>query len=179
MNGAYEYDGEGVYSSETKWVVLPNALSGPGVVVEAWDFLFSTTTATTTSGDHQDQDPGRNGNSNQEDFEVLKAMLNQPYLLKDATSRPTGRCQRNTYFFGNKTAQVVMRRGNVTLGPAASNVGLTKGVGAVQQVSALAGVYEGVRGFSACAQLVGYSSTGVVGVGKDCKGAAGSVDSDA
>ncbi|KAJ4363389.1 hypothetical protein N0V83_009682 [Neocucurbitaria cava] len=147
MDGAYQYNGGGVYSSETKWVVLPNALSGPGVVVEAWDFLFSTS---------PDQHPG-----NGKEFETLKQVLNQPYLLKDATSRPTGRCQRNTYFFGNATAQVVMRSGNVTLGPAASNVGLTSGVGAVKQESALKGVYEGVRGFSACAQLVGYSTTGL------------------
>ncbi|CAO2651391.1 Nn.00g039610.m01.CDS01 [Neocucurbitaria sp. VM-36] len=161
VNEAYQHEGPGLFSSNTKWQVVGNPFSGPGIVIEAVDMLFSTSTSPTP-------DPS---------FKTMKAVINQPYLLKGRTGSATGKCQRNTYFFNNETAEVVFRSGRVILGPAASGDGVTSGVesGTLQKASEDgAGTYDGVYGFSACAQLVGYG--GLVATGEDCEAAARNVD---
>lgn len=142
-------DGHKILSINAKWAALPNDISGPGIYIEAVDMHFS-------------DEPSPKYSLN-----LLKKAINQPYLLNGLL---TGRCQRNTYFFNNDTAKVEFRSGRVTLGPAASpNTALATLEKAAADES---GTYEGVHGFSACAQMVGYDTLG----GQDCEEAARSVD---
>lgn len=128
-NAAYQADGSSGFSANSKWTVLPNPISGPGVYPEAIDTAF------------------RNTSDPRYSFDFWSGVVNQPLILKGAM---TGQCQQNSYFFNESTADVQYRAGDVTLGPAASGVGLTEGV--------LQGKYVSVHGFSACAQTVGYTA---------------------
>lgn len=98
-------------------------------------------------------------------------MINQPFLLGGLGSLLSPKCQRNTNFFTNSTAQPTYRSGNVTLGPSADVFPET----AVLQKASPdgSGFYQGVFGFSACAQMVGYGA--VVPLGEECEAAARAV----
>lgn len=61
----------------------------------------------------------------------------------------TGKCQQKSFFFNEFPAGVRFQADNVTLGPAASDIGIDP-FGSVLQ-----GKYPDVHGFSACAQSVG------------------------
>lgn len=128
-NAAYQPDGNGGFFANSKWVVVPNPVSGPGVYPEVIDTAFKNTS-----------DP-------QYSLDFWKGVVNQPVILKGAM---TGQCQQNSFFFNESTAGVQFRSGDVTLGPAASGVDLTEGI--------LQGKYTGVHGFSACAQNVGFTA---------------------
>jgi hypothetical protein len=142
---AYQADAGGSLSASTRWALLPNPFSGPGAYPEAFDAIFRTTDSPRYSG------------------RTFKSLINQPIFL------PSGKCQRNTYYFNNATALPAFRSGQVTLGPAASGLGVTKG--ALQEASPDgSGVYRDVTGYSACAQVVGNNP-------QDCNKAAQEVDS--
>lgn len=128
-NAAYQSDGSGLFSANSKWTIAPNPVSGPGVYVEAVDAAFLTAPQPRYS------------------LDFLSSIINQPTILKGAM---TGMCQLNNYILHGGTAQVHFRSGNVTLGPAASGAGIISGV--------LQGKYTDVHGFSACAQSVGYTA---------------------
>jgi hypothetical protein len=98
-------------------------------------------------------------------------MLNQPFLLGSLGSLLAPKCQRNTNFFNNSTAQPTFRSGNVTLGPSAS-VNVCSAT--LQKASPEgSGFYRAVYGFTACGQTVGYGA--VVPLGEDCEAAAQAV----
>ena len=128
-NAAYQSDGSGGFFANSKWVVAPNPISGPGVYPEAMDTAF------------------KNASEPRYSFDFWNSVVNQPVILKGVM---IGQCQQNSFFFNDSTAAVQFRAGNVTLGPAASGAGLLKGV--------LQGKYEDVHGFSACAQNVGFTA---------------------
>ncbi|KAF1357683.1 hypothetical protein EJ07DRAFT_127528 [Lizonia empirigonia] len=128
-NAAYQSDGSGLFSANSKWTIARNPISGPGVYVEAVDATFVTAPQPHYS------------------LEFLSSVINQPTILNGAM---TGMCQLNTYILHEGTAQVQFRSGNVTLGPATNGVGVTSGM--------LQGKYTDVHGFSACAQSVGYTA---------------------
>lgn len=137
-------EGEGIFSSRAAWALVPNPISGPGVYPEVVDFSFVTEAESTYGA------------------KAIKTLINQPLLL------PSGLCQRNTYYFTNATAEQVFRSGNVTFGPGADGAGITTG----ELMSASAGgvgIYGGVEGLGACAQLVGYNP-------EDCDTAVANVD---
>jgi hypothetical protein len=160
-NAAYKYettqaDGRSVYASNGKWAQVPNFVGGPGVYVEAVDMRFST-------------EPAPKYTERQ-----MKAMINQPLFLNVPLSTPLAlRCQRNTYFLNNDTAQVTFRTGNVTFGPAATPNTLAETF--VKAAADGAGGYNDVQGMSACAQVVGYNTLN----GEDCETAARNVDKTA
>ncbi|KAL8663177.1 MAG: hypothetical protein Q9202_004109 [Teloschistes flavicans] len=86
------------FSAEVKQVIVPNPISGPGIVPEAFDFDFVSTKAPLYT-DH-----------------TFHALLNQPLILTN------GQCQRNTYYFNETFTNPTMRSGNVTLfGPTAGS----------------------------------------------------------
>lgn len=146
-NAAYRAVGDGTYSANTKQVVLPNPITGPGTYPEATDFRFSSVA------------PGKYS------LEQWKSVINLPYVLNSVLF---GKCQRNTYFFNDSAADVEFRAGRVDLGPAAGFNTLT---------GVLVGNYGGVQqmqGISACAQLVGFDR--LVAQGEDCEVAAGKVE---
>ncbi|KAJ4354851.1 hypothetical protein N0V95_003461 [Ascochyta clinopodiicola] len=128
-NAAYQSDNNGLFSANAKWTIVPNFLSGPGVYSEAVDMAFITAPTPRYTIDD------------------LHSIIDQPTLLNGLM---TGMCQQNTHFLNEGTAQVQLRSGNVTLGPAASGAGIVSGT--------LQGQYTDVHGFSACAQLVGYTA---------------------
>ncbi|KAF2126180.1 hypothetical protein P153DRAFT_255629, partial [Dothidotthia symphoricarpi CBS 119687] len=155
-NAAYTAVSNGLFSANSKWVILPNPASGPGAYVEAIDLSFTTVTEA----------------QSKYSLTFLKSVINQPQLLNGILS---GKCQRNTYFLTNATAEVEFRSGNVTLGAAASGstLGLTaQTMGTLQKASPDGfGNYIGAGGFSGCAQVVGYNTTGPLGpgtMGEDC-----------
>lgn len=128
-NAAYQSDGSGGFFANSKWVVAPNPISGPGVYPEAMDTAFKHTSEPRYS------------------FDFWSRVVNQPVILKGVM---IGQCQQNSFFFNESSAAVQFLSGNVTLGPAASGAGILKGV--------LQGKYEDVHGFSACAQNVGFTA---------------------
>jgi hypothetical protein len=102
---------------------------------------------------------------------MWKSMLNQPLMLGSIGSLLAPKCQRNTQFFNNSTAQPTFRSGNVTLGPSA---GVDVLSATLQKASPDgSGFYQKVYGFTACAQTVGYGA--VVPLGEDCEVAARAV----
>ena len=145
-------DGTKVFASNSAWAKVPNFITGPGVYIENVDMRFTTLNTTETT-------PRYNAT-------MLKKMINQPFLL----SLPLAlRCQRNTYYFNNASAEVTFRTGNVTIGDASTPFTL----GTFRKASQDGyGHFEGVQGFSACAQMVGYNTL----LGQDCEEAAGGVD---
>lgn len=128
-NAAYQSNGNGLFSVNSKWTIAPNPVSGPGVCSEAVDAAFVTAPQPRYF------------------LEFLNGVINQPMILNGVMS---GMCQQNSYLLNESTAQVQFRSGNVTLGPAASGIGITSGT--------LQGKYTDVHGFSACAQSVGYTA---------------------
>ncbi|KAJ8112004.1 hypothetical protein OPT61_g5538 [Boeremia exigua] len=126
-NAAYQCDGNGECFENSKWVILPNEISGPGVYPEAVDTAFRE-----RSGSHYP-------------LSFWETVINQPIILKGILA---GQCQRNTYFFNESTAEVQYRSGEVTFGASSSGFGITRGT--------LQGKYTGLQGMSACAQNVGF-----------------------
>lgn len=106
-NAAYQSDSNGGFFANSKWVVAPNPVTGPGVYPEAVDTAFKNTS-----------DPRYS-------FDFWNSVVNQPVILKGVM---TGQCQQNSFLFNESTAAVQFRAGNVTLGPAASGAGLLNGV---------------------------------------------------
>ena len=86
------------------------------------------------------------------DATMLKKMINQPFLL-DLPSE--FRCQRNTSYFNNASAEVTYRMGNVTMGDASTPSTLGTFKKASQDGY---GHFDGVQGFAACAQMVGHNT---------------------
>ncbi|KAI4242443.1 MAG: hypothetical protein L6R40_003997 [Gallowayella cf. fulva] len=87
------------FTAEVKQVIVPNPVSGPGVIPEAFDFDF-VTARTSKYTPH-----------------TFHALVNQPQILNN------GLCQRNLYYFNETFAAPAMRTGNVTLyGPTAGSV---------------------------------------------------------
>lgn len=78
---------------------------------------------------------------------TFHSILNQPIILDD------GLCLRNAYYFNESFADPIFRTGQVTL----------------YTPNQVAGVYEGVGGYSATAEILGNNP-------QTCKDAAGSVD---
>ncbi|KAL8951772.1 MAG: hypothetical protein Q9222_002263 [Ikaeria aurantiellina] len=84
------------FSAEVKQVIIPNPISGPGVVPEAFDFDFITAKTPLYTA------------------RTFHALINQPIILTN------GLCQRNPYYFNETFAAPSLRSGNVTLfGPTA------------------------------------------------------------
>lgn len=128
----YMLDAGGTFSSQAKWALVPNPISGPGVYPEAVDFSF-----------RQHESPLRFT------AKTFKSLINQPQIV------PSGLCTRSQSYFTNATALTSFATGNVTLGPAASGLGLFKGV--LMQASPNGdGLYIDVEGFGGCAQNVGF-----------------------
>ena len=138
----YMLDAGGTYSSQAKWALAPNEISGPGVYPQALDFSF-----------RMQQSP------QQFTAKTFKSLINQPMIV------PTG-CMRNQFYFTNATALTSFATGNVTLGAAASGYGLFKG--ALMQASPDGdGSYTNVEGFGGCAQNVGFAPETCEQAGKD------------
>lgn len=134
---AYTSDATGTLTTQAKWALVPNPVSGPGVYPEAADFLFRKQAA-----------------AQKYTALTFKTLINQPNIL------PSAMCQRNQYYFTNATALTSFVEGDVTLGPAASGNGVTDGVvsGALMKASPDGtGLYQGVEGYTGCAQQVGYN----------------------
>jgi hypothetical protein len=145
-------DGTKVFASNSAWAAVPNFITGPGVYIENVDMWFTTLSTTETM-------PRYNAT-------MLKKMINQPQILNLPLEL---RCQRNTCYFNNASAEVTFRTGNVTMGDASTPSTL----GTFRQASQDGyGHFEDVQGFSACAQMVGYDTL----LGQDCEEAAASVD---
>jgi hypothetical protein len=160
-NDAYQSDGVGpdgkpLFSSASKFVLLPNEVSGPGIYPEAVDQHFSPEARPRYT------------------LQQLKQMINQPFILNSPyNALAITTCQRNTYYFNNATTQVQFRSGNVTFGTAAGGPNALPST--LQKASDDgAGDYFDVHGFSACAQQVGYNTVG----GQECEAAARAVNSD-
>lgn len=83
--------GNGQYSFQVKPFLLPNPLSGPGVVAEAFDLTYSLTTATPYTP------------------HTFHSLLNNPELLD------SGKCQRQGYYFNETFANPKMAVGTATL----------------------------------------------------------------
>lgn len=87
------------FTAEVKGVVLPNTVSGPSIMPEAFDFDFITATSPIYTA------------------HTFHALINQAIVLTN------GLCQRNPYYFNETFAAPTLRSGNVTLyGPTAGNV---------------------------------------------------------
>ncbi|KAF2210192.1 hypothetical protein CERZMDRAFT_113425 [Cercospora zeae-maydis SCOH1-5] len=141
---AYQQNGNDIFGARVAWVIVPNPISGPGVYPNAFDMIFRT------------------ASSSRSTEKTFKSLINQPIIL------PSGMCQRNTYYFGNATAEPIFRNGNVTLGPGAS--GDSPFSSELQKGSPDgSGFYSSVDGYSACAQNVGFDP-------QDCEEAARTVD---
>lgn len=81
----------GLYSFQAKPFLLPNPVSGPGVVGEAFDLLYRLTSTSPYTA------------------RTFHALLNAPQLLDD------GLCQRQSLFFNETFANPHMAVGNITL----------------------------------------------------------------
>lgn len=92
-NAAYASVGAYQFSSQVKQIVIPNPISGPGVVPAAVDLLF--TTATQASSLYTPH--------------TFHSLINQPIILG------TGQCSRVTLYFNATFANPVLRSGSVTL----------------------------------------------------------------
>lgn len=148
----YQSPASSTLTSNSAWAKVPNSITGPGVYIKNIDMRFTTPNTTKTV-------PRYNAT-------MLKKMINQPFLLSFPLAL---RCQPNTYYFNNASAAVTFRRGNVATGDASTLSTLETFRKASQDGC---GHFEGVQGFSACTQMVGYNTL----LGQDCKEAAGSVD---
>ncbi|KAA8617815.1 hypothetical protein PtrSN002B_007489 [Pyrenophora tritici-repentis] len=148
---------DGSLGINSKWAQAPNPVTGPGLYSEAIDLKFVS-------------EP--NQASPRYSLSIWKRLINQPLILGNLDSVFSTKCQRNTVFFTNSTAQPTYRSGNVTLGPSA---GASVFSAVLQKASPDgSGFYQSVYGLSACAQTVGYGSP-VVPLGEDCEKAATAV----
>ncbi|KAL8706614.1 MAG: hypothetical protein Q9201_000361 [Fulgogasparrea decipioides] len=87
------------FTAEVKKIIVPNPVSGPGVIPEAFDLDF-VSARTPLYTDH-----------------TFHAFINQPQILTNLL------CQRNLYYFNETFAAPVQRVGNVTLfGPTSGSV---------------------------------------------------------
>jgi hypothetical protein len=153
LNAPLQTYSDGSFGINSKWAQAPNPVSGPGLYSEAIDLKFVS-------------EP--NQASPRYSLDMWKTMLNQPLMLGNIGSLLTPKCQRNTQFFTNTTANPIFRSGNVTLGPSA---GVDVFTATLQKASPdSSGFYQGVYGFTACAQTVGYGA--VIPLGEDCEAAA-------
>ncbi|KAL9107666.1 MAG: hypothetical protein Q9227_007473 [Pyrenula ochraceoflavens] len=79
------------YTFQIKPIIVPNPISGPGVILEGVDSTF-------TSSDSSPYTP-----------HTFHTVINQPLILNN------GLCQRNVYLFNQSFTEPVMRKGNITL----------------------------------------------------------------
>ncbi|KAL8935689.1 MAG: hypothetical protein Q9216_005301 [Gyalolechia sp. 2 TL-2023] len=87
------------FTAQVKQIILPNPISGPGIVPEAYDLDFISALAPLYTQ------------------KIFRAIINQPTILTNLL------CQRNTYYFNETFAEPKLRSGNVTLfGPLAGSV---------------------------------------------------------
>ncbi|KAL9024319.1 MAG: hypothetical protein Q9196_006601 [Gyalolechia fulgens] len=86
------------FVAQVKQIILPNPVSGPGIIPEAFDMTFATAISPLY------------------DAKTFHVIINQPVILTNLL------CQRNTYYFNETFAEPSLRSGNVTLfGPLAGN----------------------------------------------------------
>lgn len=106
------------YVAKVKDVIVPNPVSGPGVIEEAidTDFFAVFSSSYTAHAFHE--------------------VISQPLILTN------GLCQRNPIYFNQTFSDPVFRNGTVTL---------------YSPGAAFAGVYDGVQGYSASGESVGYN----------------------
>ncbi|KAG7008238.1 hypothetical protein G7Y79_00006g018580 [Physcia stellaris] len=81
------------FSTEVKSVIVPNPVSGPGIIPEAFDLDFITAKSPLYTK------------------HTFHTLVNQPQILTNTM------CQRNTYYFNNTFTGEVLRSGNATLVP--------------------------------------------------------------
>ncbi|OAA75664.1 hypothetical protein LEL_07652 [Akanthomyces lecanii RCEF 1005] len=81
----------GLYSFQVKPLILPNPVSGPGVVGEAFDLIYSLTSTSPYTA------------------HTFHSLLNNPQLLDN------GMCQRQSLYFNETFAYPKMAVGNITL----------------------------------------------------------------
>ena len=79
------------YISQIKKVIVPNPISGPGVILEAVDTRFSTTSESSYTA------------------RTFHNLINQPVILTNSL------CQRNPIYFTETFSDPVFRKGTVTL----------------------------------------------------------------
>ncbi|KAF1942877.1 hypothetical protein EJ02DRAFT_453976 [Clathrospora elynae] len=101
LAAAWQSFSDGTLGINSKWAVLPNPASGPGVYPEAVDMKFTS---------EADQAAPRYS------LATWRNILNMPYIQGGLSSLGSPRCVRNTNFFTNSTAQAKFRSGNVTFG---------------------------------------------------------------
>ncbi|KAF7503934.1 hypothetical protein GJ744_003015 [Endocarpon pusillum] len=83
------------FEAQVRQVILPNPISGPGIVPAAFDLDFTSASPAQYAED------------------TFRALINQPTILTNT------KCQRNTYYFNQTFRESVMRTGDATLyGPA-------------------------------------------------------------
>lgn len=81
----------GLYGFQVKPFILPNPLSGPGIVGEAFDLIYSLTSTSPYTA------------------HTFHSLLNNPQLLDN------GLCQRQSLYFNETFANAKMAVGNITL----------------------------------------------------------------
>ena len=123
------------YIAEIKDVIVPNPVSGPGVITEAIDADFFT-----ISESDSDFTP-----------HTFHEFISQPLILTN------GLCQRNPIYFNQTFTDAVFRNGSITL---------------YEPGGAFQGVYDGVQGYSASGEMVGYNA-------ETCSSAAANTDPNA
>jgi hypothetical protein len=156
LNAPLQEYSDGSKGINSKWAQAPSLPSGPTLINEAIDLKFI---------DEPNQATPKYS------IGYWEKLLSFPYVQGSAGNLITPLCVRNTFFFTNSTAQPTYRTGNVTLGPSA---GLNTATAYLQKGSPDgSGFYQGVYGFSACGQVVGYGA--VVPLGEECEDAAKAV----
>lgn len=98
------------FSTEVKSVILPNTVSGPAIMPEAFDLDFITAKSPLYTN------------------HTFHLLVNQPQILTNTM------CQRNTYYFNNTFTGEVLRSGNATLVPPLAG-SVPKELGGVYTVS--------------------------------------------
>ena len=107
------------YIAQVKDVIVPNTVSGPGVIEEAVDTDFFTASMSSYTA------------------HTFHEFISQPLILT------SGLCQRNPIYFNQTFSDPIFRNGTVTL---------------YEPGGAFEGVYDGVQGYSASGELVGYNA---------------------
>ena len=106
------------YIAQVKDVIVPNPVSGPGVIEEVVDTDFFTVSNSSYTA------------------HTFHEVISQPLILTN------GLCQRNLIYFNQTFTDPIFRNGTVTL---------------YSPGGAFAGVYDGVQGYSASGEVLGYN----------------------
>ena len=106
------------FIAQVKDVIVPNPVSGPGVIEEVVDTDFFTVSNSSYTA------------------HTFHEVISQPLILTN------GLCQRNLIYFNQTFTDPIFRNGTVTL---------------YSPGGAFAGVYDGVQGYSASGEVLGYN----------------------